>query len=895
MPQAARIFLYILSGLMILLLVVSIVIDPIAKSWLEKQVSGGNKGQYSLELDEVKISLIRGNIKLYGIQFKTDTSDLDDVPIVFTEADEISASGISWLYFLFHDELKVNELLLDNVKIGLTGKPLIENRKKPFKLDQFDVYDDVKKYINKFRLENLSLSNLDFTLVNITSKDTLKFEAGEFNIESNDILIDADKLFTNSRALYASRIDLKGNNFYIKRTGNNHWQTEIRMLSFDTRENKMEATVQDCVFLNKALNQKDTSLFISLNDFSLDDLDLQNLQENEIADIGRISLSDLEVINNLSAQAKKEVIGAQWERNFDFSTFSLGDNLPEIVKEIRVDELALDNVNLSHGQKIRVKELNLNLGRTILNRNPAFSQNQFFHAKQFNLRINAIEIPGDDSFNNFMLNNLGLEINNGVGTLNAGFISANNSKKKHGSPDYKGHINGLDIYEINTTQLPQKNFSVDSIAIKDPSITVQLDEASPRTSSGNFSQDLDLYNAVEGILQEIRINKIAFINGDVRISAPLGKGFNAHFPKSFVQLNEVKIAKGTAFSDGRIMHTSDIAIRLEKPLYRFSNNRFFVHSHLFTMSTYEKTLDLGNLTYGHNEDIKQILDDPQVNQVFEVNVQHLLLQNIEFQRLLENKEVIAGALAVDDLKVSGFQDNNKPFAKKDEEKPFIKELIKNLDAQLYLGNIEVNKADIRFEQLAEGADTAGVITIQEANLSAENFTNIGNILRANPEIKLDLNGKIMGHGYFETQIIVPMLPDKKPISVMGSLDSMDLTKFNQMARYTSIIAIESGNLYQVNWNFTAGKEQSKGEFEIAYENLNLQLSNEESADTTGAIDQLGSFIANELIVDTDIAEGLSEEPKKVDFEQERDKEKGFIGYYLDSLLAGFKEVIGMPF
>ena len=49
------------------------------------------------------------------------------------------------------------------------------------------------------------------------------------------------------------------------------------------------------------------------------------------------------------------------------------------------------------------------------------------------------------------------------------------------------------------------------------------------------------------------------------------------------------------------------------------------------------------------------------------------------------------------------------------------------------------------------------------------------------------------------------------------------------------------------------------------------------------------------MVDSNIAEEKGKEPKPVDFEEERNQERSFFHFYVQSLLAGLIEAIGIPF
>ena len=184
LKKAGKILLYIIAGLVVLLFVAGLFIDPIAKNLLEKQVNKAAEGQYTLVLDDLDVSILGGDVELYGVRLDTDSTNSAAPPIVFLTADEIVLDDVTWLTYLLDQRLIVDRVFLDNLDVNLYAKTIAQEQGKqdtssnpgPFKLEQLDIYPAIKQQIDRFHLKDLGLAEISLTLVNTSSQRyTAKF------------------------------------------------------------------------------------------------------------------------------------------------------------------------------------------------------------------------------------------------------------------------------------------------------------------------------------------------------------------------------------------------------------------------------------------------------------------------------------------------------------------------------------------------------------------------------------------------------------------------------------------------------------------------------------------------------------------------------------------------
>ncbi len=894
LKKIGKFFMYFLGVVLLLLLIVSIVADPIAKNIIERQVNKADESQYTLNLEDVNISLFSGDIILKDIILQTDTSKARDeeVPVVYLESGELSAEGISWLKFLLTDELYIDRIsFLDirtEMRVWTEGN---DEKTKPFQWNQLNIYPDLKEYIDRIRLQDLRFNNIDLTLINLESADTLIFKSGEFNLNSDDILVDADKVFTDTRAFYASQIDLEGKDIEIKRSGSSDWDLDFDLVYIDTREEDLSLLSENMAFLNSGNTVKDTLVFAGYSMFEINDIGLKALRTDSIANIRNLVLHNLKIFSYPDAEEEpeSEEPGNQSNRPVSLSTFSLGENLPEFVHQINIEEIDFQNFSYNQNYKFVVESFNLESHNFRLDSMPAFSDNRFLHAEQFKSSVHGINM-NDVANYQVNLNNFNVDIDNGKGSIRLNDLSV----KPLQNETNKTIIN-LDLHEflvsrLDVTELTSRILKIDSIAINNP--VVHANMAGRQKESSKIES---LYPFISDFLSTLTIRKIAFVNGDVEVEGLGEQRQDIRLPKVYVQVSDMNIDEGNAFAGRRFFHADDIAVRLENISYSMPDNIYKATLSLLRLSTREKFFSINNFSYSYNDNYKQLLQAPESNQVYTVKGNRFSISNLEFQDLIKSSGFFAGRVLLDGLEAYVYKNNNYPEEETDGKVyPTPQAMITAIETPFYVGEFNLKSGSLTFEEMAEGGEEPGVFTADEMDVSLKNLSNNRNILNNIPEASLNFSTRLMGAGLLEIQAEIPVPDTNQPVVVSGNLDTLDLTRLNDYTEYTTRFGIESGTIYKLLWDFETSNGTARGEFGMSYENLNIQLSEAASPDTDGFVNTVGTYLANALVLDEDIADGKREKPETAKFEREKEEEEGFIEHYLNSLMAGLVEVMGFP-
>lgn len=911
LKKIGKIFLYVLLGIVVLLFIVGLFLDPIAKRVLEDQVANVDEGQYSLNLESVDVSVLGGNFRLHGMRFETDTAHSETPPVAFVTADEIAIEGVSWLTYLLDDRLQTDRIFFDNLNVAVYARVNPEQEEQeqeeeqpPFRLENLDIYPTIEEQVDRVRLSDVGFNDISLTLVNVTSQDTLNFNARELNMNSDDILIDANKLITDSRAFYATYINFEGHDVIIERTGNRMLQAETGFLRFRTDEEMMQILVQEMRFMESGLQEQDTMMYAALEDFSLTNLDMKRLQDERTGHIEQIRLNSLNFINNNVAAPDTAVADtAQQDQQMNLAELSFGENMPEVMDRLELDELDIIDVNARQGNMLRLENFDLQAHRIVVDENSAFAENRFLHAGEMESELGLLAVSMGEPMMHLTMAGFAMEVDQGVGSIGFRELHAVPEEKPDAEMWFEADLGPLNVIGLDTRNLQQKEFAIDSIGIETPKITAHVPPAEEEAEAEGEFEAPDLYPAIADILDQFHLRKFAVVGADITLSGMEAIEEEFHIPALYLQLRDVLIAEGTAYEGNRVLHTEDIAFRVEDLNYHIPESGYEVNLDYARFSTFEQFLELGKMDYSYEDkaENQEILEEEQDNMLMSVKNDYFRIDNLNFQQLVRNQAFFAGSMRAEGLDLYVYVDDNYPLEEETEKaaeeaagpaaKQLPQDLLKNLETPLNLENFTLRSGNIVYEQMLADADTAGRMEVTDFFVTAENVTNQREQFRQNREMTLSAGGKIMDDGAFKTEMVFDMLSDSNQTRITGTVDSLDMTELNEFTTYVTRLAISSGQLHTLNWDFEADEELARGKMEMSYEDLSIKISEGVGSDTTGVLKDIGAFLANNLVLETDVPAEDPKEPEVVEVEVENEEDMGFVDLYVQALMDGMLEMM----
>ena len=218
---------------------------------------------------------------------------------------------------------------------------------------------------------------------------------------------------------------------------------------------------------------------------------------------------------------------------------------------------------------------------------------------------------------------------------------------------------------------------------------------------------------------------------------------------------------------------------------------------------------------------------------------------------------------------------NKLMPDQKARKPLYSEMLRNLDLELAIGNIEIIDSKLTYEELVAANQPPGKIFFTQLNANVQNFYNkrVENDL-----VKIDLNANFMGHAPAQINWNFHVHRPADNFRIYGNIKNLDAKALDSFL-IPNMRAQFEGEIQQTIFDFSGNDIESHGTMDMIYEDLNVSLLNQKN-ERKG----FWSTIANFLV------KSNKDEVKKTQNVDniERVQTKSFFNYFWLNLKEGIK-------
>ena len=266
----------------------------------------------------------------------------------------------------------------------------------------------------------------------------------------------------------------------------------------------------------------------------------------------------------------------------------------------------------------------------------------------------------------------------------------------------------------------------------------------------------------------------------------------------------------------------------------------------------------------------------------------LELRGLDIPLLLRKQAIRAGELRLRDTELEIFKDKRYPFPYKRPKMPW--EELRDLSTYLHLDSITVRNAYVFYEERNVDTDTTAWFKLSELDASLSPVSNDTFLLLQNPEMFLHTSAIIMDTALLDMRINIPLTDTSNYHTVEGDVYELPAISLNPIIERTASIRAMDGDIHSVFFRFRADNQISRGKMKMRYNDLKVNLLNPKPQKKRGLGRLFGSALANTFVVHSD-------NPKRFlrvgRIEFEREINKGFIVYWIKSIVDGIKSSVGI--
>ena len=441
------------------------------------------------------------------------------------------------------------------------------------------------------------------------------------------------------------------------------------------------------------------------------------------------------------------------------------------------------------------------------------------------------------------------------------------------------YVGGLDLisYFFGDKQVELKKIEVKGLSLKN--YAPEND-----TSSGKAFKPSDLLGDQ---LQAVRIKSLSVRNSEIQWFNQEGTKL-AKVHGIDLSIREISLDSASAAKNNGWFSTESMQMQAEGTMLLMGKKLHKLKTGKIRISSETAAIEIDSVAivplYAKNELAK--FYGYQTNWI-SAGISRIVLSDFDLDRLIYHSELTASRADIEGFDYKAFRE--KAYAYHPDRQTVLPHLaFQDLVMPVSIDTLIAKNARFLYEEHVPPANQNGEVFFSNVDIYISNFSNT-----TEKGIKMHATADLFGKAKLTADFSFPMDQPSGIHYVKGNLAPVDLQLFNQAFEPLAFFYIKSGQLKQLDFNFQADSKSSIGDILFQYENLKIKLLDKENLEKSGFLKDIGSFLANKVVLHTsNTANGLEEkEDKAKEISFERDTRKSIFNYWWKSLFSGMKNTV----
>ncbi len=330
------------------------------------------------------------------------------------------------------------------------------------------------------------------------------------------------------------------------------------------------------------------------------------------------------------------------------------------------------------------------------------------------------------------------------------------------------------------------------------------------------------------------------------------------------------------------LHYDDFSVKLSKPkistksnVYDISAETVYIEEkkNLLRISNMKITPKLSKNNFARKFHYQTLRSD--------IDVKSVVLKQFDINKLINKREIYADTVFIRGLNAELFKDKRNPLNRH--------KFPNYLGKQIFDSPIQVN---IKVTEV-EDAKISFSLKQEDGRISSIDITKLHgrlkNIQNQNKHEKLYLEAKGRIHDVAPFSVNISFDYSRDVFHYNGRIYKTNLRQLSSViGSFAPMVAVKGGTVKSIDFQGTATWSRNRGRMTFLYSDLNLEIKkkNSEKKDVSNVF---YSFAANSILYSNN---PVKDKPvRRVIYEVERDRNKGFIHILIQGLLKGLKETV----
>ncbi len=446
-------------------------------------------------------------------------------------------------------------------------------------------------------------------------------------------------------------------------------------------------------------------------------------------------------------------------------------------------------------------------------------------------------------------------------------------------------INFLDLHLWSL--LIHKELIVDKMEMIKPSFII-FRSTSHKKSSTDTTENISIFSMMNKYVRSLCVGSIKICNANLNIYNNLN---DAH-PTISTKENELNISNfqvnKKVAQQKRWFLADTFQLIINKFSYKTARNLSTLHINKIIASYTDSTLLVDSLQLIPNYNKQQYAQKAghQTDRII-ISVLQATFRQTDIKSLVENNCLIAEKLEVRNFNLTAYRDKNDPSVIKRAKS--VQQLLKTIPILTNIEVIQLNNANIVYEEVAKGATKPGIVTFNYINGTIKGFTSDAAFFSKN-RLTLHANCLFMNTGKMQAYYSFPLNTNKMVFDCSARLGKMPLETINKILVPNAHLLIKDGMIDSVRLSFHADDDGALGTIAIGYHHLKIALVMEDKKQRFPL--RIMSFFARAFII-------KKQNPRKnrdmrvAQINYKRSPNRFIFSYTWHSILSGIKPTVGL--
>jgi hypothetical protein len=423
-------------------------------------------------------------------------------------------------------------------------------------------------------------------------------------------------------------------------------------------------------------------------------------------------------------------------------------------------------------------------------------------------------------------------------------------KKEKKMPDniYQGkvkeiNLTGLRLWTIFTSEKLELN----SININDPIIEITHE----KQSYNSFKTAQSPYQIISKFIKSFSVNKITFnnINFTYKKSTNPKNAYPSRLENLDLEVSNLLINAESDKDTSRFYYTKECIFKLKKLILPSRDSLNTLKVNKIEFSSKNRSLSVDNIVlqprykpmiYGNHT-----RGDDRIGLI----CKNLKFEDIDMQKLFEDKKIYANVLKINQGNVTVFTDTrdfHKP--KKANYRPFPHQSFRDLPAKFYIKKMKIRNFNVIYSEYNPKTDLVGNVKFNRINGTFSNLTNDTIPLSENPHCSVFLNAKLMNKADMYLKFNFNIAAPKGDFTCSGKVYNMRMDCVNHVIKSLAMAKADDGFVNEFSFNLKGNKYGLNGTSILMYQDLKVSFFKNKDDDKTLKKRKFLSFIANTFVI-----------------------------------------------